>query len=51
MVITNTKEQKLDVFLHNSSQGQDMETEKEADGDFCDGQSLGKKHKSSLTIT
>ena len=54
MVITNSKEQKLNVFLHNSSQGRDMETEKEADGgggDFCDGQSLGKKHKSSLTIT
>ena len=28
-----------------------METEKEADGDFCDGQLLGKKHKNSLTIT
>ena len=41
------------MFLYPSSQGQDMETEKEADDQFIDGQSLGKKHKrkNSLTIT
>ena len=54
MVRTDSKEQKLEAFLHPLSHGQDMmETEKEADEDFCDGQSSGKKHKrkSSLTIT
>ena len=41
------------MFLHPSSQGQDMETEKEVDEEFIDEQSLGKEHKrkSSLTIT
>ena len=54
MVRTDSKEQKLEAFLHPSSHGQViMEREKEADEDFCDGQSSGNKHKrkSSLTIT
>ena len=52
MVRTDSKEQKLEAFLHPSSQEQDMEKEKDADKDFCDGQSSGKKckRKSSLTI-
>ena len=35
---TNSKEHKLEAFVHPSSQGQDMETEKEPDEDFCDRQ-------------
>ena len=53
MVRTDSKEQKLEAFLHPSSHGQDMMETEKVDEDFCDGQSSGMKlkKKSSLTIT